>query len=193
MDTGIHCIIGLGNPGQEYADTRHNVGFWAIDRIASKGHSLLRPQAAFFAEFGSWDGPTGKIWLAKPITFMNRSGQAAAAISRYYRLSPAQILVLHDDLDLPPGELRLKHGGGHGGHNGLRDIDKALGSRDYHRLRIGIGHPGDKSEVTNYVLSRPGRADQQLITDAIDDFLGQLPVILQGRMQQAMNQLHRRS
>jgi PTH1 family peptidyl-tRNA hydrolase len=185
-------MIGLGNPGPRYADTRHNAGFWAIDHLCRRQGVALRHNQGFQAELGSFNSADGKLWLAKPLTFMNRSGQPAAALTRYYRIPPEAILVFHDDLDLPPGEVRVKCGGGHGGHNGLRDLDRALGSRQYHRVRLGIGHPGHKDAVVDYVLTRPSQQDREAIEHAIERVEAVLPELLRGDWARVMNTLHRK-
>ena len=140
--TAPRLIVGLGNPGADYADTRHNVGFWYVDRLAAQLKTALAPQAKFFGLAAR----AGEHWLLQPTTFMNRSGQAVAALANFYKISPAEILVIHDELDLPPGGIRLKQGGGNGGHNGLKDIQAKLGSADFWRLRLGIGHPVGKEQ-----------------------------------------------
>ena len=154
-------VVGLGNPGAEYSETRHNAGFWFCERLARELGVSFSKEARFhgFAANARNDG----VWLLMPQTFMNRSGQSVAALARFYRIEPAEILVVHDELDIPPGQLRLKFGGGLGGHNGLKDITAHLGTQDFWRLRIGIGHPGDRNEVVNFVLKRPGRAESDLI------------------------------
>ncbi|WP_456373046.1 aminoacyl-tRNA hydrolase [Thiolapillus sp.] len=190
MQQGIQLLIGLGNPGDKYRDNRHNVGFWFVDELARRYNISLRPEGKFFGDTGKLDLPDGKCWLLKPMTFMNRSGKSASALARFYRIAPQNILVIHDELDLPAGSARLKQGGGHGGHNGLRDIISALGSKDFWRLRLGIGHPGHRDKVTGYVLSRPSRDDQQDIELAIDRSADQIDKLLSGDYQAAMNQLH---
>lgn len=184
---GIALIVGLGNPGAQYARTRHNVGFWLVDRISS----ALKHEARFQAEIGSTTIGGERIVLMKPQTFMNRSGAAVGGYTHYYKIRPEQVLVVHDELDLAPGIVRLKHGGGHGGHNGLRDISAQLGA-DYRRLRIGIGHPGSAEQVTNHVLSTPSPDDRISIEQAIDRALERLADIVGGRFDQAMNELNRR-
>ncbi len=193
MPNSIECIIGLGNPGPKYAATRHNAGYWFVDEIGRRHGALLRPERKFAGETGRLELAGHRCWLLKPTTFMNRSGQAVGALARFYRIPVERLLVVHDDLDLPPGNVRLKRGGGHGGHNGLRDIMAALGSRDFYRLRIGIGHPGHKEEVVDYVLSPPAREESILIRSAIDRAADQLRPILEGRLEQVMNNLHRKT
>ena len=151
-------IVGLGNPGQEYAATRHNVGFWFVDQLAEKLKTPLAPQAKFFGRAAR----SGELWLLQPTTFMNRSGQAVAALANFYKISPAEILVIHDELDLPPGGIRLKQGGGNGGHNGLKDIQARLGTPDFWRLRLGIGHPRTLNlaqQVVDFVLHPPRKEE----------------------------------
>ena len=190
MEQGIRCIIGLGNPGEKYRNTRHNAGFWFIDALARHHGVLLRPESKFFGQLAELSLPAGDCWLLQPGTYMNHSGQAASALAHFYRLAPGQILVAHDELDLPPGSVRLKKDGGHGGHNGLRDIISALGNKDFYRLRLGIDHPGYRDQVTNYVLSRPSRDDQHKIEEAIDLAVGQTDELISGNYQQLMNKLH---
>ena len=157
-------VVGLGNPGGEYEDNRHNLGFWFVDRLASDLKVSLAPQGKFFGHVGR----LGDLWFLKPSTFMNRSGQAVVALARFYKIMPDEILVVHDELDLQPGAIRLKQGGGNGGHNGLKDIQAHLTTPDFWRLRLGIGHPGDRNEVVNYVLKAPRREEQELIDQAIE-------------------------
>ncbi len=192
MEQGIRCIIGLGNPGEKYQDTRHNAGFWLVDALARRYGLQLRMENKFFGQVAKLSLPAADCWLLKPATFMNRSGQAASALARFYRLSPKQILVAHDELDLPAGTIRLKKDGGHGGHNGLRDIIAAMGSKEFYRLRVGIDHPGHRDQVTGYVLSRPSRDDRENIEAAIDLAVDQVEELLSGNYQQLMNKLHSR-
>lgn len=187
--TGIRLIAGLGNPSDKYHMTRHNAGFWLVDALASSSGSTLSAEAKLFGIAGKWH-PHSDKWLLKPSTFMNASGKAVAAIAHYYKLSPAEILIVHDELDLPPGQAKLKFGGGHGGHNGLRDIHAALGTPDYWRLRIGIGHPGHKAEVVNFVLKAAGREEQHAIDDSIHKALTIIDLLAQGQFEKAMLQLH---
>jgi PTH1 family peptidyl-tRNA hydrolase len=185
----IRLIVGLGNPGDKYARTRHNAGFWLLDRIAADRGATLRPETRFHGDAGRFAAGGRDVHLLRPGTFMNRSGQSVAALCRYFRISPEQILVLHDELDLAPGDNRLKLGGGHGGHNGLRDIINQIG-RDFLRLRIGIGHPGDRNRVVNYVLKPPSREELAAIEEANERSLNLLPLLLDGRLDPAMQQLH---
>ena len=192
MDTGIRLIVGLGNPGDKYSDTRHNAGFWLIDALAARYTTPLRQENKFFGRMAKLSLQGNDCWLLEPTTFMNRSGQATRALARFYRLAPEQILVVHDELDLPTGTVRLKKGGGHGGHNGLRDIISMLGSRDFYRLRLGIGHPGHRDQVTNYVLSKPSASDRQNIEQAIDTSVENLEDLLQGEYARFMNSVHQK-
>jgi len=189
-DTGIRLIVGLGNPGADYEATRHNVGFWLAEAIAADHGGAFRLEPKFHGLLTRITLAGQDLRLLKPTTYMNRSGQSVAAVVRYFDVTPGQILVLHDELDLPVGTLRLKLGGGHGGHNGLRDIIGVLGSRDFWRLRIGIDHPGEKHLVTNYVLGRPSRADEELVRDRFPDAQGIVPDLVAGEFQRVMNRLH---
>ncbi|MBW8362926.1 MAG: aminoacyl-tRNA hydrolase [Rhizobium sp.] len=175
--TAPRLIVGLGNPGRDYEETRHNAGFWFCARLAQAWNIPLAHEARFHGIVGR---SSGNIWMLLPQTFMNRSGQAVGALARFHRIAPGEILVVHDELDIPPGQLRLKFGGGMGGHNGLKDIASHLGTQDYWRLRIGIGHPGDRNEVVNYVLKPPRREEQTEIDAAIDRALDLVPLIEQG-------------
>ena len=189
-DGGIRLIVGLGNPGPQYELTRHNVGFWLVDRLAAREGVAFRHEAKLHGSLCRVTLAGQDLRLLKPTTFMNRSGQSVSATARYFAISPEQILVAHDELDLPPGAVRLKHGGGHAGHNGLRDSIQQLGSRDFWRLRIGIGHPGDKAQVIGYVLDRAPREQEVAIRDAIDKAEGSLEDLIEGGFQRAMNRLH---
>lgn len=162
----IIAIVGLGNPGAEYQRTRHNAGFWFADLIADRFRADFRSESKFFGATARVKIAGTDVLLLKPMTFMNKSGQSVAALVNFYKLTPDQLLVAHDELDLPAGAMRLKLGGGHGGHNGLRDIHKSQGA-DYRRLRVGIGHPGDKNLVLDYVLGRPSKADEEAIFDGL--------------------------
>jgi PTH1 family peptidyl-tRNA hydrolase len=183
-------IIGLGNPGSRYSETRHNAGFWFLDQVAAGCGVRLRPQSRLQSEVARVDLCGRDCLLVKPVTFMNHSGQAVRAVLDYYRADAASMLVAYDELDLPPGVARLKQGGGHGGHNGLRDIFSHVADHDFLRLRIGIGHPGVKDAVTAYVLSRPAAGQERLMRDAISDALGVLPLVLGGDLPGAMKELH---
>ncbi len=191
-EQSICLIVGLGNPGPNYADTRHNAGFWFVDEVARRCAADLRSESKFHGLLGRCLVAGRDLRLLQPMTFMNRSGSSVVAVARYFDIAPEQILVAHDELDLPPGQVRLKQGGGHAGHNGLRDIMSALGSRDFWRLRIGIDHPGDRNRVTDYVLGRPSRDDRDAVDQALDNAAGALDDILGGRQAQVMNRLHAR-
>ncbi len=186
----IRLVVGLGNPGADYVDTRHNAGAWLLDEIAAERGVALRPEKRDNAELGKFRYGGRDILLQKPLTFMNRSGQAVGSLARYFKIAPEQMLILHDELDLPPGTNRLKQGGGHGGHNGLRDLINHLGSREFFRLRIGIGHPGDAKQVIDYVLKKPSVADRAAIDAANRDTLAVMPLIFDGRIDKAMQALH---
>jgi PTH1 family peptidyl-tRNA hydrolase len=188
---GIRLIVGLGNPGEQYEATRHNVGFWLVDRIAEDFRETFRAEPKFFGQIARIRVGGADLRLLKPSTYMNRSGQSIAAVARFYSIPPEQILVAHDELDHPVGQVRLKQGGGHAGHNGLRDTIAALGgSRAFWRLRIGIAHPGDRTLVTGYVLGRPSKADAEQIEAALADSERILEDLIAGRFQIAMNRLH---
>lgn len=185
----ILLIIGLGNPGDRYADTRHNAGFWFADALCDAARGSFRTENKFHGELARVKLSGRDLMLLKPGTFMNRSGLAAQAVSAYYKIAPDRILVAHDELDLPAGTVRLKLGGGHGGHNGLRDLHRVFGE-GYRRLRIGIGHPGDKHLVLDYVLGRPSRADEDAIRDGIARSLPAIDTWLSQSWDKALQQLH---
>lgn len=187
--TSPRLIVGLGNPGSEYEDNRHNLGFWFIDRLARDLRVALVPQGKFFGRVGRLDD----LWLLQPTTFMNRSGQAVAALVRFYKIAPEDVLVVHDELDLQPGTIRLKRGGGNGGHNGLKDIQAHLSTPDFWRLRLGIGHPGERNEVVNYVLKAPRREEQDLIDQALDRCLQAWPKLAASDYESAQRLLHPKS
>ena len=189
-EKGIRLLVGLGNPGPDYEATRHNVGFWFADAVAARNNGQFRVESKFHGLLCRLSIGPADLRLLKPSTFMNRSGRSLAAVARYFDVPPEEILVAHDELDLPAGTVRLKSGGGHAGHNGLRDVISVLGSRDFWRLRIGIDHPGDRQQVVSYVLGRPSREDEGLILDALDDAERCLPDLLGGSFQKAMNRLH---
>lgn len=186
----IQLVVGLGNPGAEYEQTRHNAGFWFADALAQQAGARFKNEGKFHGAICRARLHGNEFWLLKPTTFMNRSGQAVAAFARFYKIPLDNILVAHDELDLPPGVARLKQGGGHGGHNGLRDIASQMGGNQYLRLRIGIGHPGHASQVTGYVLGRPAQDERQFMMDAIDSALAVMPQALSGELDKAMQQLH---
>jgi PTH1 family peptidyl-tRNA hydrolase len=187
---GIRLFVGLGNPGPEYEATRHNAGFWWIDEVARATGARLSAEAKFFGLAGRMKSGAHEAWLLKPTTFMNASGRSVAALARFYKIAPEEILVIHDELDLLPGTAKIKKGGGNGGHNGLKDISAQLGTPDYWRLRLGIGHPGEKSAVVNFVLHEPSRDEANLIQDNIDESARLLPMLLEGSMEAAMLKLH---
>ena len=186
----IKLLVGLGNPGPEYEATRHNAGFWWVDAAARQLGARLSAERAYFGLVGRVNRPAGPVWLLQPQTYMNVSGKSVAALARFFKIAPQEILVVHDELDLLPGQLKLKQGGGHAGHNGLRDIHAQLGSADYWRLRLGIGHPGVKAEVADYVLRKPPADQRDAIERSIDESLKLLDLMLQGDMQQAVMKLH---
>ena len=190
LTADIRLIVGLGNPGADYVDTRHNAGFWFLDLLTDHLSLTFRFQKRFNADEARYRGSDKDIFLIKPQAFMNRSGQSLAAVVRFYKLKPQQILVVHDELDLSPGSNRLKQGGGHGGHNGLRDIINHLGDKEFFRLRVGIGHPGDRDQVVNYVLHKPSMTDRNLIEIANREALEVMPLVFEGRIDKAMQALH---
>lgn len=187
----IKLLVGLQNPGPEYEKTRHNAGVWALRRFADAHGATLKVETKFEAEVGRVQTPAMDVRLMAPLTYMNASGRAVAAVTRFFKVAPPEVLVLHDDLDLPPGTVRLKIGGGSGGNNGLKDCIKALGTQDFMRARIGIGHPGDRGKVVDYVLSTPSRSDQAAIDDAIARLVAVMDDAIAGRAARAMNELHR--
>lgn len=186
----IQLIVGLGNPGSEYEPTRHNAGFWFVDELVRRCRQSLRSEQRFHSEVARCLLDGNECRLQKPMTFMNRSGQAVGSLARFFKIPLQQILVVHDELDLPPGTIRLKKGGGHGGHNGLRDLISHLGSKDFFRLRVGIGHPGHRDQVLDYVLRKPSKEDRRQIDDAIHDALNVMPDVVEGKFELAMNSLH---
>jgi len=182
-------IVGLGNPGPEYERTRHNAGYWFVDQLASECGEILRPEAKFLGDAGQISLVDRSVRLLKPSSFMNDSGQSVRRFIDFYKLEPEAVLVIHDDLDLPPGTVRLKLGGGHGGHNGLRDVIAHCG-RDFLRLRIGIGHPGDKRQVTDYVLKQAPKGEHDLIVDSLMEARKGLDVLMQDGLDRAQTYLH---
>ncbi len=186
----IQCVVGLGNPGPRYAETRHNVGFWFVDRLARRYGAVLRAENKFSGEVARIRTEVGECWLLKPMTYMNHSGRSVGAFARFYRIPVAQILVVHDELDLAPGIVRLKRDGGHGGHNGLRDIIAVLGSKAFLRARIGIGHPGHRDAVTDHVLSRPGKMEQEAIERGLDELEQNWALVQAGDLSAAMQAIH---
>jgi len=189
--TAVKLIVGLGNPGPEYDQTRHNAGALFVERVASAQGVSLSSDRKFFGLTGKFTHQGQDVRLLIPTTYMNRSGQAVAALAGFYRIEPEAILVAHDELDMPPGVAKLKKGGGHGGHNGLRDIIAQLGNQNgFYRLRLGIGHPGHSSQVSGYVLGRAPQAEREKLDASIDFALGVLPDILAGDWTRAMQRLH---
>ena len=188
----IRLIVGLGNPGDKYAVTRHNAGFWFVEELVRRHGGSLRPETRILSEATRLEVAGANVYVLKPLTFMNRSGQAIGAVVAFYRIPPESVLVAHDELDLPPGTVKVKRGGGHGGHNGLRDTIRALGSREFDRLRLGIGHPGHADDVVPYVLSRPSPDDRRAIDGAVDESVAAMDLILAGEMDKAMQRLHTR-
>jgi peptidyl-tRNA hydrolase, PTH1 family len=186
----LRLIVGLGNPGAEHLRTRHNAGFWFVDALAQREQARFGIESKLHAETAKCQFDGNPVWLQKPITFMNKSGIAVVSALRYYKIEPEEMLVVHDDLDLPPGAARLKFDGGHGGQNGLRDIVAHLGHGKFHRLRIGIGHPGHKDRVTSWVLGRAGNNDEQAILGGIAAALDVLPLAVRGDFNEAMKRLH---
>jgi len=187
---GLRLIVGLGNPGAEHLRTRHNAGFWFVDALALRQGVRFGLESKLFGETAKVDVGGQSLWLLKPATFMNLSGKSVAAALRYWKIEPEQMLVVHDELDLAPGTARLKFDGGHGGQNGLRDITRLLGHGKYHRLRVGIGHPGHKDRVTSWVLGKPGADDEASILRAIGDADDVLPLAVAGDFNEAMKRLH---
>ncbi len=186
----IRLLVGLGNPGPEYEGTRHNAGFWWVDAAAARLGARLAADRAYHGLVARVNRPEGPLWLLEPQTYMNLSGKSVAALARFFKIEPAEVLVVHDELDLPPGQLKLKFGGGHAGHNGLRDIHAQLGSPDYWRLRLGIGHPGVKAEVADHVLRKPPASEREAITEAIERSLKELDALLSADMARATRALH---
>lgn len=187
---GLRLIVGLGNPGAEHARTRHNAGFWFLDALAAQAGARFGLESKLHGETAKVELGGRTLWLLKPATFMNASGRSVAAALRYWKIEPEEALLAHDELDLAPGTARLKFDGGHGGQNGLRDTIQVLGHGKFHRLRIGIGHPGHKDKVTPWVLGKPGRDDEASILRAIDDALDVMPLAVAGDFPEAMKRLH---
>lgn len=186
----IKLFVGLGNPGPEYEATRHNAGFWWIDAMARELKATLVPDRSYYGLVARVNVQGQSVWLLEPQTFMNVSGKSVAALARFFKIQPEEILVAHDELDIVPGQVKLKRGGSHAGHNGLRDIHAQLGSADYWRLRIGVGHPGVKAEVVNWVLKKPSPDHRNLIEDSIVHSLKAYPAMLAGDMEKATLQVH---
>ena len=189
----IRLIVGLGNPGAEYEDTRHNAGFWWVDTLAEQLRAPLLPERSYqarVARVNNAPGASGPIWLLEPITFMNRSGVAVSTLARFFKIAPQEVLIVHDELDLQPGQAKLKFGGSAAGHNGLKDVHQMLGSQDFWRLRLGIGHPGVKAEVVNYVLKKPAAEHREAIARATAQSLQALEPLLSGDMDRALAVVH---
>ncbi len=186
----IRLFVGLGNPGIEYEATRHNAGFWWIDTLASEWGARLVPERGYQALTARVNQPQGAVWLLEPMTFMNRSGFSVATLARFFKIAPDEILVVHDELDLQPGQAKLKFGGSAAGHNGLKDIHSQLGTPDFWRLRLGIGHPGVKAEVVNYVLKKPSAEDRDAIAKASEQSLKSTGHLLAGEMDKALAVIH---
>lgn len=191
--TAIQLVAGLGNPGAKYEQTRHNAGFWFVDAVASACNAVFKSESKFKSELARCSISGNDCRLQKPQDFMNRSGLPVASVAAFYQIPRSNILIVHDDLDLPPGTVRLKQGGGHGGHNGLRDLIPHLGGKDFLRLRIGIGHPGHRDDVVGYVLKAASREERAAIDRAIDDAARVLPDIIAGKLDAAMKELHTRA
>ena len=190
MSNKIKMIVGLGNPGSEYEQTRHNAGFWFIDELAWQYKATLKEEKKFFGSVARISISGSDLWLLKPATFMNRSGQAVAALAQFYKIRPEEILVVHDELDIPCGRIKFKLGGGNGGHNGLKDIQARLGTPDFYRLRLGIDHPGDRNLVVGYVLNKPSPEHRQQIDGAINKSLKAVPMLLAGEWEEVVRFLH---
>lgn len=188
--TTIRLLVGLGNPGPEYEATRHNAGFWFIDEVARQWRVALNPERGYFGKAARANLPAGPVWLLQPMTYMNLSGKSVAALARFFKIAPDEILVVHDELDLLPGQVKMKLGGGAAGHNGLKDITAQLGSPAFWRLRLGIGHPGVRSEVADYVLKKPRAEDREAIEKCIEQSIAALPLMLEGNMERALMRVH---
>jgi PTH1 family peptidyl-tRNA hydrolase len=186
----IKLIVGLGNPGPEYEDTRHNAGFWFVDTLARRLKAEWSVNKGFFGWVARASAPAGSVHLLKPQTFMNLSGKSVGALARFFKINPEEILVVHDELDIPAGQVKMKLGGGHAGHNGLKDTHSQLGSPNFWRLRLGIGHPGDRNEVVGYVLRKPPSIERQAIDAASDHALGAVDAMLAGDMEKATRLVH---
>lgn len=185
----MRLVVGLGNPGREYEATRHNVGYWWVDGLARRASVQLKQESRFHGQAGRLIDGGRECWLLKPTTFMNVSGRSVQALTQFYKIPVGDVLVVHDELDLPPGSVKVKKGGGAAGHNGLKDIIAHLGP-DFWRLRIGIGHPGDRAEVANFVLNAPRRDETPLIEETIERSLDAWPLLLDGKTEAAMLKLH---
>lgn len=190
MPEAIRLVVGLGNPGDQYEMTRHNAGVWMISALCQQNHLTLNYEKKFFGDYCTDQKGGAKIHLLVPTTFMNNSGQAVQAVANFYKIPSEAILVLHDELDFLPGQTRLKYAGGHAGHNGLRSIIQALGTANFWRLRIGIGHPGQREKVMSFVLGKPGKQEYQRIQEAIDHASGIFSAVMNGDFEAAMRYLH---
>ncbi len=186
----IRLIVGLGNPSREYEHTRHNAGFWLLDELAWQWKAVWKDDKKYFGQTARVAREEGEVWLLKPDTFMNLSGKAVGALAQFYKIKPEEILVVHDELDIPCGRIRFKLGGGNGGHNGLKDIQAKLGTPNFYRLRLGIDHPGDRNLVSAYVLNKPSAEDRQKIDSAVAKSLQGLPLIMAGDWEAATRFLH---
>lgn len=187
----IRLFVGLGNPGPEYEDTRHNAGFWWVDEVARKLGGHFVPERSYFGQVARINLPAGPIWLLQPMTYMNLSGKAVAPLARFFKIAPEEILAVHDELDIEPGQMKFKLGGGNGGHNGLKDMQAQLGSPNFWRLRLGIGHPGDKAEVASYVLRKPPAAEREAIRECINKSIADaLDLMIAGDMERALMKIH---
>lgn len=193
MSKPIRLLVGLGNPDPRDAPTRHNAGFWFADAVASRWGGSFRGQANCFGDVADCQVDGTRVRILKPMTYMNNSGRSVAAMANFYKFEADEILIAHDEIDLPPGTVRLKRGGGHGGHNGLRDVIPRLGSPDFARLRIGVGHPGNKNAVVGYVLKRASGDEQRVIDEALGIALDHFPDMVAGKFAAVMNSLHTKS
>ncbi|EGK08186.1 aminoacyl-tRNA hydrolase [Kingella kingae] len=186
----IKLIVGLGNPTAEYEKTRHNAGFWFLDELAWQWKASWKNEKKFFGDVARVSRPGGEVWLLKPDTYMNLSGKAVQALAQFYKIAPEEILVVHDELDIDCGAIRFKLGGGNGGHNGLKDIQAKMGTPNFYRLRLGIGHPGDRALVVGFVLNKPSAAERELVDAAIAKSLRAMDDIMAGKQEEAVRYLH---
>ncbi|MDK4533635.1 aminoacyl-tRNA hydrolase [Kingella kingae] len=190
MNMKIKLIVGLGNPTAEYEKTRHNAGFWFLDELAWQWKASWKNEKKFFGDVARVSRPGGEVWLLKPDTYMNLSGKAVQALAQFYKIAPEEILVVHDELDIDCGAIRFKLGGGNGGHNGLKDIQAKMGTPNFYRLRLGIGHPGDRALVVGFVLNKPSAAERELVDAAIAKSLRAMDDIMAGKQEEAVRYLH---
>ena len=190
-NTPIRLIVGLGNPGDKYTATRHNAGFWFLDQLARRHQVSFRNESKFKGEVGAFEYQGQRVWLLKPNTFMNLSGESLGPFAKYYQIAPENTLVVHDELDLPPGTTRFKWAGGHGGHNGLRDIFKHF-AKDFWRMRVGVGHPGNKDQVLSFVMRPPSKNEQELIDASFDSVMDCMTEVLDGDLEAVMRVLHKK-